>query len=168
MSAIAIAAPDAVCSLDFRQIRGILAQRFPFLMLDKVSSLEPGRRVVAIKNVTGNEAHFVGHFPHLAVMPGVLIIEAMAQALHILFAVTRDPQSRDSHAALNYLANANVSFLKPVFPGDQLQIEATIVKQLEQGVVGDTMARVDGLVVAKGQVTLLSKKDGGEWKTMAV
>lgn len=148
-----------VSSLDFHQLRAILPHGFPFLMLDKVTSLEPGKRIVALKNVSGNEIHFLGHFSDHALMPGVLIIEALAQALHVLDVLSRDPTTvATERASRNYLSNVNIKFIRPVFPGDQIALEAEIVKQIEHGVIANTIARVDGMVVAKGEIALFSKR----------
>src|SRR5215467_11112956 len=112
-------------SLDFQQLRTILPHGFPFLMLDKVTCLEPGKRIVALKNVTGNEIHFLGHFSDHAVMPGVLIIEALAQALHVLDVLSRVSKTvAGERPSRNYLGNVNIKFIRPVFPGDQITLEA--------------------------------------------
>jgi 3-hydroxyacyl-[acyl-carrier-protein] dehydratase len=143
--------------LDFEQVRALLDHRFPFLMIDRVLSLEPGRRIVALKNVTGNEIHFLGHFPSQAILPGVLIVEAMAQAVAILDTLSREAADKERVVA-RYLGNVRVQFLKPVFPGDQMHLEAEVIKQVEYGVVASTVARV-GEVVAKGEL-VLGKRHG--------
>jgi 3-hydroxyacyl-[acyl-carrier-protein] dehydratase len=144
-------------TLNFEQVREVLAHRFPFLMIDRVIELEPGKRVVAIKNVTGNEIHFLGHLPNAAVMPGVLIIEALAQALHISF--TTSFEEGQHPAGLTYLTNASVRFLKPVLPGDRLRLEADVVKLIDYGVMGRVSAYVDDEVVAKGEIMLGNRRD---------
>jgi len=107
--------------LDINQIMEILPHRYPFLMVDKVLEIEPGKRVVAIKNVTMNEPFFQGHFPGHPVMPGVLIIEAMAQVAAIMayLATADDDKDRVSY----FMAIDNARFRKPVKPGDTLRIE---------------------------------------------
>jgi len=142
-----VATLDEVTTLDFEQVRKILAHRFPFLMIDKVAYLERGKRILAIKNITGNEIHFLGHFPAQAIMPGVLIIEAMAQAAVILDTMSRD-NIEEECAATKFLTSANVRFLRPVLPGDQLQLEVEIAKQVDYGVVAKAVARVDGVVAS--------------------
>ena len=152
ISSIAEDAP--VTTLDLVDLRQLLPQRFPLLMIDRVVSWESGRRIRAIKNVAVNEIQFVGHFPDRPIMPGVLIIEAMAQAVLAL-----DGLTRGNGMSRCYLTNANVRFLKPVLPGDQLLLEAEIVKLVDRAVVANTSARVGDLVVAKGEVILMSIRD---------
>jgi 3-hydroxyacyl-[acyl-carrier-protein] dehydratase len=107
--------------LDITQIMEILPHRYPFLMVDKVLEIEPGKRVVAIKNVTMNEPFFQGHFPGHPVMPGVLIIEAMAQVAAIMaYLATTDG---DKDKVSYFMAIDNARFRKPVKPGDTLRIE---------------------------------------------
>jgi len=107
--------------LDIVQIMEILPHRYPFLMVDKVLEMEPGKRIVAIKNVTMNEPFFQGHFPGHPVMPGVLIIEAMAQVAAIMayLATTDNQDDKVSY----FMAIDNARFRKPVKPGDTLRIE---------------------------------------------
>ncbi|GFO65529.1 3-hydroxyacyl-ACP dehydratase FabZ [Geomonas paludis] len=106
--------------LDIVQIMEILPHRYPFLLIDKVLELEPGKRVVAMKNVTMNEPFFQGHFPGFPVMPGVLIIEAMAQSAAILaYTAMADAKDKVSY----FMAIDNARFRKPVKPGDTLRIE---------------------------------------------
>jgi 3-hydroxyacyl-[acyl-carrier-protein] dehydratase len=107
--------------LDVNEIMKILPHRYPFLMVDKVIEIEPGVRCVAIKNVTMNEPFFQGHFPGHPVMPGVLIIEAMAQVAGIMAYLASNDEVR---AKVTYfMAIDNARFRKPVSPGDQLRIE---------------------------------------------
>jgi 3-hydroxyacyl-[acyl-carrier-protein] dehydratase len=147
-------------ALDCERLRQVLAHRFPFLMLDKVTYLRPGKNIVALKNVTANEIHFLGHFPGLSIMPGVLIVEAMAQALHVLDVLSRTAVSLNEQGFLeNYLSNVNVRFMKPVVPGDQMMVEAEIIKQVEHGVMGNAVVRVEERTVAKGEVILISKSE---------
>ncbi|GFO61593.1 3-hydroxyacyl-[acyl-carrier-protein] dehydratase FabZ [Geomonas silvestris] len=107
--------------LDINQIMEILPHRYPFLMVDKVLEIEPGKRVVAIKNVTMNEPFFQGHFPGHPVMPGVLIIEAMAQVAAIMAYLATDDNEKDKVSY--FMAIDNARFRKPVKPGDTLRIE---------------------------------------------
>ena len=106
-------------TLDIHQIRKFLPHRYPFLLIDKVTSYEPYKFIVAVKNVTANEPFFQGHFPVKPIMPGVLIIEAMAQAAALLGCVSTKEVNRDGH--LYYLVGVDqVRFKRPVGPGDQL------------------------------------------------
>src|SRR6185436_2450897 len=105
--------------LDINEIRSILPHRYPFLLVDRIVELEP-ERIVGIKNVTGNEPFFMGHFPDFPVMPGVLIVDAMAQTAGVLVLKTIP----DRHKKLVLLASVEqAKFRKPVRPGDQLRIE---------------------------------------------
>ena len=107
--------------LDIIQIMEILPHRYPFLMVDKVLEVEQGKRIVAIKNVTMNEPFFQGHFPGFPVMPGVLIIEAMAQVAAIMAYLN---SGKESDGKVSYfMAIDNARFRKPVKPGDTLRIE---------------------------------------------
>lgn len=109
--------------LDINEIMKILPHRYPFLMVDRVIEVEHGKRCVAIKNVTINEPFFQGHFPGHPVMPGVLIIEALAQVAGIMAYLASDEETR---AKVTYfMAIDNARFRKPVSPGDQLRIEVT-------------------------------------------
>lgn len=110
-------------TLSFEEIRAILPHRYPFLLVDRVIDMNE-KRVVAIKNVTGNEEFFQGHFPSKPVMPGVLIIEALAQAGGLLIL-----SNHESRGKLAYLAGINEArFRKIVTPGDQLRLEVEIIK----------------------------------------
>ena len=106
--------------LDIVQIMEILPHRYPFLLLDRVIEMDLGQRIVAIKNVTMNEPYFQGHFPGHPVMPGVLIIEAMAQAAAIMAYLT---SGKDEHKVIYFMAIDNARFRKPVKPGDTLRLE---------------------------------------------
>src|SRR5262249_13807319 len=108
-------------ALDVEGIMSLLPHRYPFLLVDRVLELEPGRRVVAIKNVSVNEAFFQGHWPALPIMPGVLIVEAIAQAAGVLIASSVE---RDNRVALITTIDG-VKLRRPVAPGDQLRLEIT-------------------------------------------
>lgn len=112
--------------MDVQEVLAHLPQRFPFLMVDRVLECEPGRRILALKNVSVNEPFFQGHFPHRPVMPGVLILEAMAQAAAVL--VFKTLNARPDETSVYYYAGIdNARFKKPVVPGDQLVLEVTIL-----------------------------------------
>jgi len=107
--------------LDIQEIMKILPHRYPFLLVDRIQELDPGKRIVGIKNVTINEPFFQGHFPGHPVMPGVLIIEAMAQVGGILAYLASDDEIRKK--VCYFLAVDAARFRKPVFPGDVLRLE---------------------------------------------
>src|SRR5262245_10356401 len=109
-------------TLSFEQVRGMLAHRFPFLMIDRVLEIERGKRLLALKQVTGNEICFLGHFPDHAIFPGVLILEAMAQSVSLLDLLSRD----SDRPPPKYLGSADARFLAPVVPGDSMEIEVAL------------------------------------------
>jgi beta-hydroxyacyl-ACP dehydratase FabZ len=134
--------------LDIQAIQDLLPHRYPFLLIDRILELED-MRVVAIKNVTMNEPHFTGHFPGFPVMPGVLIVEAMAQAAGVL--VLNRMQNRGDK--LVYLAMIEQArFRKPVVPGDQLRIEVVFHKLKPSVAKIRGIATVDGVVVAEADL----------------
>lgn len=109
--------------LDVNEIMKILPHRYPFLLVDRIVDVDPGKRCVGIKNVTINEPFFQGHFPGHPVMPGVLIIEAMAQVAGIMAYLASDEATRNK--VCYFMSIDNARFRKPVMPGDQLRIEIT-------------------------------------------
>jgi 3-hydroxyacyl-[acyl-carrier-protein] dehydratase len=115
--------------LDFEDIKKLIPQRFPFIMIDRVVELEPGKRAVSVKNVSGNDIFFLGHFPEKAVMPGAAIIEAMAQTAIVLFAAGKERQEGVANP-LYYFGSVKARFLHTVVPGDQMTITAVNVKSL--------------------------------------
>ena len=138
-------------ALDIRAILEHLPHRYPFLLVDRVLSLEKGKSIIAIKNVTINEPYFVGHFPHLPVMPGVLQIEALAQAAGILSFQTMDKKS-DANSIYYFVGIDEARFKRPVVPGDQLRLEVEITK-MRAGVwkySGRTL--VDGQLACEAQL----------------
>jgi 3-hydroxyacyl-[acyl-carrier-protein] dehydratase len=145
--------------MQFDELSALLPQKFPFLMLDRIVSLEKGKTIVALKNISGNEIFFLGHFPGMAVMPGTLIIEGMAQAAIVLFRKSyEDEERRLDEDRVFFFGAAKARFLRPVVPGDQLRIEVTITKAISTGGVVEGVASVDGRVVSKAELTFGVKK----------
>ena len=138
-------------SMDINEIMAYLPHRFPFLLVDRVISLEPGKSIVALKNVSMNEPFFPGHFPKHPVMPGVLILEALAQAAALLsFKTVADKPNGD---AVAYFAGIDAArFKKPVMPGDQLMLHAEILRNLKGIWKYATYAEVDGQRVAEAEM----------------
>ena len=110
--------------LDVTEIMKLLPHRYPFLLVDRVTEMDPGKKIVGLKNVTMNEPFFPGHFPGHPVMPGVLIVEAMAQVAAILVYASSD----DNKGKITYFVGIdNTKFRKPVVPGDQLKLELEVI-----------------------------------------
>jgi len=137
--------------MDIYQILEHLPHRYPFLLVDKVLEIESGKYLKAIKNVSYNEPYFNGHFPHRAVMPGVLILEALAQATGILAFVTTE--SKPTEESLYYFVGTdNIRFKQPVIPGDQLILEVELIKKMRGVWKFKGQASVDGKIVASGEI----------------
>jgi len=119
--------------MDVRDILGVLPHRYPFLLVDRILELEPGQRAVGIKNVTVNEPQFTGHWPGNPVMPGVLLLEAMAQVGGIMLLTMLDDADRENVTAM-IVGIDKVRFRRPVLPGDQVKMEA--VMQRRKGNMG--------------------------------
>ena len=145
-------------TIDIEGIIARLPHRFPFLLVDRVLSITANESIVALKNVTYNEAHFVGHFPQYPVMPGVLVVEALAQAGGIL--AWESAKEEDSKVTILYLAGLEeVRFKQPVTPGDQLILKAEL-KRHKRGLwrfacVGE----VDGKLAAAAEILMVTRKE---------
>jgi 3-hydroxyacyl-[acyl-carrier-protein] dehydratase len=133
--------------MDIHAVLGQLPHRYPFLLIDRVLACIPGDSLVALKNVTANEPFFAGHFPTRPVMPGVLIVEALAQATGLLAFATAARAPEDD--TLYYFVGIDKArFRRPVEPGDQLMLHARLLRTLKGVWKFDTRAEVDGCVVA--------------------
>ncbi len=137
--------------MDINEIMKILPHRPPFLLIDKVEEIVEGEKIVAIKNVTMNEPYFVGHFPQEPVMPGVLIVEAMAQAGAV--AVLSMDQFKGKTAYFGGIDKAK--FRRKVVPGDTLRIEVEIIKLKMNAGIGKGTAYVDGKKACEAEITFL-------------
>ena len=152
--------------MDIQEIQQLLPHRYPFLLVDRVVEIVPGQKLVAYKNVTMNEDFFNGHFPGHPVMPGVLILEALAQAMAILAYKT---ENMDPKQKVSYLMGVDgARFRKPVVPGDRLQLTVEVIRH--KGAIWKTKgtATVDGVKVAEGEflATVVDKnKDTGGGST---
>ena len=136
--------------LDFEEIKRLIPQRFPFIMIDRVLEVEPGKHAVAIKNISGNDMVFLGHFPDKAVMPGALIIEAMAQTAIVLFAINKKGEGGEKR--IYYFGSVKARFLHPAVPGDQLKIKVENVKSLPNGAYVSGEAFVDDKKIAEAEL----------------
>ena len=143
--------------MDIREILDHLPHRYPFLLVDRVISCEPGKSIHAYKNLTINEPFFAGHFPGVPVMPGVLILEALAQAAGILSFKTLGVKP-DNSSLFYFVGIDNARFKKVVTPGDQLHLHVSIMRQMRSIWKYAAEARVDGHVVAEAEL-MCTKRD---------
>ena len=144
--------------MDVEDIKEYLPQRYPFLMIDRVIQLEIGSRIKAYKNVTTNEEFFQGHFPHKPIMPGVLIIEALAQAAGVLGFKSQEKKPKDGY--LYYFVGADhVRLKRPVVPGDQLILEAEM-GAVRRGIYKfNCRASVDGATACEATILCAERKE---------
>lgn len=143
--------------MDVNEIREYLPHRYPFLLVDRVLELEKGESIVAIKNVTVNEPFFNGHFPDHPVMPGVLIVEAMAQAAGILGFKTMDKKPQDG-SIYYFVGSDKLRFKRPVVPGDQLKLEAKVMSERRGIWKFDVKATVEGDLVSSATILCADRK----------
>jgi len=139
----------AAKTMDILEIMSILPHRYPFLLIDRVVEIEPKQRIVAIKNVSLNEPHFQGHFPDYPIMPGVLMVEAIAQAGGALL-LTEIPDRENKLMVFTGIDSAK--FRKPVVPGDQVRIEVKVLNWRSTAVRMQGIATVDGKLVCEATV----------------
>ena len=136
---------------DINQIQKLLPHRYPFLLVDRVVAFEKGKSIRAFKNVSFNEPYFTGHFPQKPIMPGVLILEALAQAAGILAFGTLDVEADDN--SVYYLVGIDgARFKRPVEPGDQLTLEVELVRQMRNIYKFNAVARVGDEMVAEAEL----------------
>ena len=143
--------------MDVNEIREYLPHRYPFLLVDRVLELEEGESIVAIKNVTVNEPFFNGHFPDHPVMPGVLIVEAMAQAAGILGFKTMGKKPQDG-SIYYFVGSDKLRFKRLVVPGDQLQLEAKVLSERRGIWKFEVRASVDGDTVSSATILCADRK----------
>lgn len=141
--------------IDIEELKEILPHRYPFLLIDKVTELIPGKSVTAIKNVSINDWFFEGHFPGKPVMPGTLVIEAMAQVSILLYhsAYENKLKRRPDY----YLGSVKARFIQPVYPGDQLKLISETVKMLPTGVYVNVQANVREKNIAEAELVFAVK-----------
>lgn len=137
--------------MDIHEILKYLPHRYPFLLVDRVLSCQPGKDIVALKNVTINEPFFAGHFPHHPIMPGVLIIEALAQAAGILTLKTMDAKTNND-SIYYFVGIDEARFKKPVQAGDQLMLKVEILRQIKGVWKYSAKAEVDGQLVTEAKL----------------
>ena len=145
---------------DIKEIQKILPKTYQFLLIDRIEEFEPKKRILSLKNVSYNESFFAGHFPGTPVMPGVLIIEAMAQTAIIFFA--KSYQAEMKKDLLYYLGKVEAKFMRPVFPGDQLKIVVEAIKILSTAAIVNATAFVQDKEVARGEIGFSAKEDDNQ------
>lgn len=137
-------------NIDIQKIIEVMPHRYPFLLVDRVLEIVEGEKIVALKNVTINEPFFQGHFPGMPIMPGVLIVEAMAQAGAVLFLATM-PQGKKDYI-FYFMGMDKVRFRKPVTPGDQLIFEVSILRKRSKALKMAATASVDNKKIAEAEL----------------
>ncbi|HHZ88563.1 MAG TPA: 3-hydroxyacyl-ACP dehydratase FabZ [Chromatiaceae bacterium] len=143
--------------MDVNAVMKLLAHRYPFLLVDRVLEVEAGKRLLALKNVSYNEPYFQGHFPGQPIMPGVLIVEALAQATGLL-AMKTDPETAGDDSLYYFVGIDKARFKCPVVPGDQLLLEVELLKQRRGIWSFSGLATVNGQTAATAQIMCTSKK----------
>jgi len=144
--------------MDIQQIQEMLPHRYPFLLVDRILEIEPGRRVVGVKNVTINEAFFQGHFPGQPIMPGVLIIEAMAQVGGVL--LMRTLNASPEKKLLYFTGIERAKFRRPVLPGDQIRFEVELLHLRSRNGKMQAHAYVEGRLVAEAELSCVLVEKG--------
>ncbi len=150
-------AQDVVDTIDVMRIMQMIPHRYPFLMIDRVVDLVPGRSAIGIKNVSINESYFQGHFPRQPVMPGVLVIECMAQTAAVLVVETLEGAAAGK--LVYFMSIEECRFRKPVVPGDRLDIHVTKTRHRGSVWKFSGQARVDGVLMAEARFTAMIMDD---------
>ena len=147
-------------AMEIQEILAHLPHRYPMLLIDRVLSVDPGRQIIALKNVTVNEPFFAGHFPHYPVMPGVLIVEAMAQAAAVLAIKTFNLKS-DSGSVYYFVGIDDSRFKKPVVPGDRLILKVQILRAIRGIWKFSAQAMVEDAMVSQAQLLCTMRASPG-------
>ena len=143
-------------TMTFEEVKQCLKQRFPMLMVDRVLELEPGKRIKTLKNITGNEIQFLGHFAEYAIMPGTLMIEAIGQSASILFSHTTG-KGINKKEFMALAAVNDMRFLVPVLPGDTITMEVNVLKMTEEAALVEGVASVGDTIVTRGKLSFARK-----------
>ncbi len=151
---------DIPMPVDIERIQKMLPHRYPFLLVDRVVELEPGKRILAWKNVTGNEPFFQGHFPGHPVMPGVLVLEALAQTGGLLTQLSREAAGTPVSETMSYLVKIDAAkFSRMIVPGDRIELEVVLKRVIRNMAMYAGTARVDGETAACAEILCAEAKD---------
>lgn len=151
---------DIPMPVDIERIQKMLPHRYPFLLVDRVVALEPGKRILAWKNVTGNEPFFQGHFPGHPVMPGVLVLEALAQTGGLLTQLSREAAGTPVSETMSYLVKIDAAkFSRMIVPGDRIELEVVLKRVIRNMAMYAGTARVDGETAACAEILCAEAKD---------
>lgn len=151
---------DIPMPVDIEGIQTMLPHRYPFLLVDRVVELDPGKRIVAWKNVTGNEPFFQGHFPGHPVMPGVLVLEALAQAGGLLTQLSREAAGKPIQETMSYLVKIDAAkFSRMIVPGDRIELEVSLKRVIRNMAMYVGTARVDGETAASAEILCAEARD---------
>jgi 3-hydroxyacyl-[acyl-carrier-protein] dehydratase len=143
-------------TMSFEEVKVHLKQRFPFIMVDRVLEMEPGKRIKTLKNVAGNEIQFLGHLPEYSIMPGTSIIEAIGQSASILFSHTTGKGIGPGEFMALAVVN-DMKFLVPVLPGHTMIMEVNILRMTDTAALIEGVAYVDDTVVTRGKLSFARK-----------
>lgn len=150
----------ALLNVDIQDIKRMIPHRYPFLMIDRVKQINLNKSAIGIKNVTVNEPHFQGHFPSRPIMPGVTIVEAMAQTAAVLVVMTLD--MIDNDMLVYFLSIDKCKFRHPVVPGDQLELHVRVIRGRGKLWRFHGEGKVDGKVVAEAEFNAMMVSSGGQ------
>jgi 3-hydroxyacyl-[acyl-carrier-protein] dehydratase len=142
--------------MTFAEVTAHVKQRFPLIMVDRVLELEPGKSIKTLKNVTGSEIQFLGHFPEFAIMPGTFMIEAIGQSASILFSHSTGKGMKPGEFMALAAVN-DMRFLAPVLPGQTMIMEIKVLKMIADAALIEGIAQVENTVVARGQLSFARK-----------
>ncbi len=151
---------DIPMPVTIERIQALLPHRYPFLLVDRVVEFEPGKRILAWKNVTGNEPFFQGHFPGHPVMPGVLVLEALAQTGGLLTQLSREAAGTPVSETMSYLVKIDAAkFSRMIVPGDRIELEVVLKRVIRNMAMYAGTARVDGETAACAEILCAEAKD---------
>ncbi|QED47024.1 3-hydroxyacyl-ACP dehydratase FabZ [Cytobacillus dafuensis] len=142
----------------FDEIKALLPQKYPFIFIDRIQEVYPREKIICLKNISGNEWMFPGHFPEKSIFPGVLIIEAIAQASILLFKIGQESSEKEENGEIFLLTNVKSRFLDTITPGDQVIFTCEVIKMYESAGMIKATAMVEGKIVAKADLTFAIKR----------